>query len=98
MSPEETVRAIHEALPEGGLFHEKDWRISPRPLAVSPRLAEEIEKLGYRLLLFVRACDQLYRLSIKGRQPAWVCELLDRGKPPELVAWQREHGVAGDIP
>ncbi|MEI6278080.1 MAG: hypothetical protein WCQ16_01695 [Verrucomicrobiae bacterium] len=98
MSPEESVRAIHGALPDGGLFHEKDWRISPRPFGITPQLAEEIAKLGYRLLLFVRACDQLYRLSAKGRQPGWVAEILDRGKPPELIAWQREHGAAGDIP
>ena len=98
MSPEETVRAIHAALPEGGLFHEKDWRISPRPFPVDQGLFEEIEKLGYRLLLFLRACEQLYRLSAKGRQPAWVAELLDRGKPPALVEYQREHGIAGEIP
>jgi len=98
MSPEESARAIHSSLPPGGLFHEKDWRISPRPFAISAHLGEEIEKLGYRLLLFVRACDQLYRLSTKGRQPSWVCELLDRGKPSALIAWQREHGIAGDIP
>lgn len=98
MSPEETVRAVHDALPEGGLFHEKDWRISPRPFPVDQELFEEIEKLGYRLLLFLRACEQLYRLSAKGRQPAWVAGLLDRGKPPALVEYQREHGIAGDIP
>lgn len=98
MSPEETARAIHGALPDGGLFHEKDWRISPRPFGISPQLREELDKLGYRLLLFLRACDQLYRLSARGRQPAWVAELLDRGKPPELVAWQREYGTAGEIP
>ena len=51
-----------------------------------------------RLLLFVRACDQLYRLSVKGRQPAWVADLLDRGKPPALVDFQRRHGIAGEIP
>lgn len=98
MSPEETVRAIHSALPEGGLFHEKDWRISPRPFPVDSELQEEIEKLGYRLLLFLRACEQLYRLSAKGRLHPWVAELLDRGKPPALVEYQREHGIAGDIP
>jgi len=98
MSPEEAARAIHGALPEGGLFHEKDWRISPRPFGISPQLRGELEKLGYRLLLFLRACDQLYRLSAQGRQPAWVAEILDRGKPAELVAWQREHGAAGEIP
>ena len=98
MRAEETVRAVHAALPADGLFHEKEWRISPRPFPVEPELGEEIEKLGYRLVLFLRACEQLYRLSVKGRQPAWVAELLDRGKPPALVEYQREHGIAGDIP
>ncbi|MFA7342928.1 MAG: hypothetical protein WC003_01365 [Terrimicrobiaceae bacterium] len=98
MSPGESARAVHAALPEGGLFHEKDWRVSPRPFLVDPELQEDIEKLGYRLVLFLRACEQLYRLSAKGRQPTWVAELLDRGKPPDLVEYQREHGLAGDIP
>ena len=98
MSPLETARAVHAALPNGGLFHEKKWRIAPRPFALPEGLAAELEKLGYRLTLFLRACDQLYRQSVKGRQPAWVAELLDAGKPAELVAFQREHGIAGDIP
>jgi hypothetical protein len=98
MSPLESARAVHAALPEGGLFQEKEWRIAPRPFVLPDGLASELEKLGYRLMLFVRACDQLYRQSVKGRQPASVCEILDAGKPPELVAFQRECGQAGDIP
>ncbi len=98
MNPLESARAVHAALPDAGLFHEKEWRISPRPFLVEEKLHEEIEKLGYRLLLFLRACEQLYRLSSKGRQPAWVAELLDRGKPPALVEYQRELGIAGEIP
>lgn len=98
MSPLESARAVRAAMPEGGLFHEKQWRIAPAPFALPDGLAPELEKLGYRLTLFLRACDQLYRQSVKGRQPAWVADLLDAGKPPELVAFQREFGVAGDIP
>lgn len=98
MTPEETVRAVHASLPDGGLFHEKDWRISPAPFPLEPELCEEIEKLGYRLLLFIRACEQLYRLSARGRQHRWVADLLDRGKPAALVEYQREHGIAGEIP
>jgi len=94
----DSARAVHAALPEGGLFHEKVWRISPRPFGITPAFRQELDKLGYRLLLFVRACDQLYRLSVKGRQPAWVADLLDRGKPPALVDFQRRHGIAGEIP
>ena len=98
MSPLESAHAVHSALPKGGLFHEKEWRIAPRPFALPDGLAVELEKLGYRLLLFLRACDQLYRQSVKGRQPAWVAEILDAGKPDELIAFQRECGLAGDIP
>lgn len=94
----ETARAVRAALPDGGLFHEKDWRIGTEPFPLDRRLAGEIEKLGYRLRLFVSACDVLYRLSAKGRAPEWVAELVDRGKPAELVAFQREHGRAGEIP
>jgi len=98
MSPIESARAVRAAMPEGGLFHEKEWRIAPAPFSLPDGLAPELEKLGYRLMLFLRACDQLYRQSVKGRQLAWVAELLDAGKPPELVAFQRECGLAGDIP
>jgi len=97
-SPLDTALAIRAALPEGGLFHEKSWRVSPDAFPIDERLAEEIDKLGYRLTKFLRACNQLYRFSIAGRQPAWVAELLDIGKPPELVAYQREKALAMETP
>ena len=54
--------------------------------------------MGYRLTRFLRACNQLYRFSVNGRQPGWIAELLDRGKPAELVALQRERALALAIP
>ena len=98
MTPLEAARSIHRALPTGGLFHEKEWRVAPRPFALPDGFAAELEKLGHRLTLFVRACELLYRQSVKGRQPSWVADLLDAGKPPELVAFQREHAAAGYVP
>jgi hypothetical protein len=98
MNPLERARSIRAALPEGGLFHEKSWRVSPEAFALDEALAEEVEKLGYRLTLFVRACNQLYRFSVAGRQPRWIAEMLDRGKPRELVEYQREKAVAMEIP
>jgi hypothetical protein len=92
------AEAIRSAVPEGGLFHEKSWRISPDAFLIDPKFAEEIDKLGYRLSRFVRACNQLYRFSISGRQPAWIADLLDRGKPPELVDLQREKALVMSIP
>lgn len=96
--PLRRARAIRAALPEGGLFHEKSWRVSPDAFPLDAKLAAEIEKLGYRLTRFLRACNQLYRFSVAGRQPEWIAAILDRGKPPELVAFQREKAVAMEIP
>lgn len=83
------ARAIAEALPPGGLFHEKTWRISPDPFPLDGALLARLEKLGHQLEKFVQACAQLYRMSADGRQPGWVADLLDRGKPRELVELQR---------
>ena len=100
MSEEKMQRAeaIRSALPEGGLFHEKSWRVSPDAFLIDRKFAEELGKLGYRLTRFVRACNQLYRFSISGREPEWIADLLDRGKPPELVALQREKALVMAIP
>lgn len=98
MTPLERARSIQAALPEGGLFHEKSWRVSPEAFPLDEALAEEVEKLGYRLMLFVRACNQLYRFSVAGRQPPWIAEMLDRGKPRELVEYQRDKAIAMEIP
>lgn len=98
MDPVAQVAAIRAALPPEGLFAEKDWLISPRPFAISPALAEELEKLGPRLQLFNRACNQLYHLSVAGKQPAWIADYLDRGKPPELVAYARRKEFRAHLP
>ena len=86
------------AFPSGGLFAEKSWRWSPKPLGLSGREIEELEKLGHRLWLFQKACNDLYALSAEGRQPAWVAALLDRGKPPELVELSRERRFRNEVP
>jgi hypothetical protein len=97
---EELARAlrVRESLPAGGLFHEKSWRVSPRAFPVTRDFAAELDQLGYRLWQFVKACNQLYRLSYDGRQPAWIADLLDRGKPPELVEAARDRRFRDEIP
>ncbi len=94
----ERANQIQNTLPTGGLFHEKSWRISPDPFLLPQPLAEEINKLGFRLTLFVKACNLLYRLSGDGRRPGWIAQLLDYGKPPELVALQREKAFIHEFP
>ena len=83
------IQAIRAAVPPQGIFADKDWLVSPDPFPISGQFAEDLEKLGHRLHLFLRACNQLYFQSVKGKQPRWIAQLLDRGKPPELVELSR---------
>lgn len=84
-------------MPSEGLFAEKVWRQSPEPFFITPEVQRSLEQLGHRLHQFNGACDLLYRLSAEGRQPAWIAELLDRGKPPELIALARAKAFRGDV-
>jgi len=94
----ESVAFVRGAVPEEGLFADKEWLISPEPFPLSEQCTEELEKLGYRLQLFVRACNRLYQLSVKGRQPQWVAQYLDQGKPADLVEYSRAQIFANEIP
>jgi hypothetical protein len=87
---EENWEAIRDALPKEGLFAEKEWLLSPDPFPIDQKFERELEQLGHRLFVFQRACNQLYQLSIKGKQPDWVARYLDAGKPAELIAASRE--------
>ncbi|MFM8231290.1 MAG: hypothetical protein ACKOAL_08710, partial [Chthoniobacterales bacterium] len=91
----ERVRA---ALPDGGLFAGKEWRVAPEPFVLPAGMDEELEKLGFRLRKFTESCNLLYRLSVSGKKPAWIAELLDRGKPPELIELARSKAVAEAVP
>jgi hypothetical protein len=89
---------IRAAMPPGGLFAGKDWRLSPEPFVLPEGMSEELEKLGFRLRKFTEACNLLYRLSVSGKRPAWIAELLDRGKPRELVELARSKAIAEAVP
>lgn len=92
------ARFIRDAFPPGGLFAGQTWRISPRPFRLDSRVANELVSLGRVLLQFYRAVNFLYRKSVEGKEPAWVAELLDRGKPEELIALQRAPAFKNDVP
>jgi hypothetical protein len=89
---------IRSAIPPDGLFAGKEWRVAPEPFVLPAGMDEALEKLGFRLRKFTEACNLLYRLSISGKRPAWIAELLDRGKPGELVELARSKAIAEDIP
>ena len=97
-TPHARLAAIRAAQPPEGLFAEKDWLITPEPFVIGAALAEALDKLGHRLNLFQRACNELYHRSVAGKQPAWIAAYLDAGKPAELIAFARRKEARADLP
>ena len=92
------ARAIAAAMPEGGLFAGTSWRIAPRAFPLPLALAAELELLGPRLLAFYRACNLLYRFSVRGTLPRWIADYLDAGKPASLVEASRQNRFKASLP
>jgi hypothetical protein len=95
---ENRLDAIRNAFPKEGLFAEKDWLLSPDSFPIEKKFVAELERLGHRLLVFQRACNQLYQLSVKGKQPEWIARYLDAGKPKELIEFSRRKEIRDDLP
>ena len=74
------------------------WRISPDPLLLSRDQLTFFTALGPRLLSFYRALNRLYYESVKGVQPPWVAQYLDRGKPDALVTYSRMKRFRDSLP
>lgn len=95
---DDKLATIRTAFPKEGLFAEKEWLLSPDAFAIEKKFLAELEQLGHRLFVFQRACNQLYQLSIQGKQPAWVARYLDAGKPKELIEFSRRKDIRDDLP
>jgi hypothetical protein len=98
MNAADCAKFVRDSLPPEGLFANQTWRISPEPFPLGEDPAREIESLGRVLLQFYRAGNLLYRHSVEGKQPAWIAELLDRGKPAPLIELQRSPAFKNDVP
>src|ERR1051325_5580959 len=95
---DDKLAVIRNAFPKEGLFAEKDWLLSPHAFPIEKKFLTELEQLGHRLFVFQRACNQLYQLSVKGKQPEWVARYLDAGKPKELIEFSRRKEMRDDLP
>src|SRR5256712_13241751 len=91
------LAAIRDSFPKEGLFAEKDWLLSPDAFPIEQKFLAELEQLGHRLFVFQRACNLLYQLSVKGKQPEWVARYLDAGKPKELIEFSRRKKIRDDL-
>lgn len=92
------VQFIRNHVPPSGLFKDKEWRVSPFSFVLEERYVEILNRLGIYLQKFYEAADLLYRLSVRGKQPSFVYELLDRGKPRELIEISRSEKLKNDLP
>src|SRR5882757_7931479 len=90
--------AIRAAFPKEGLFAEKEWLLSLDAFPIDRKSLADLEQLGHRLFVFQRACNLLYQLSIKGKQPEWVARYLDAGKPKDLIEFSRRKEIRDDLP
>ncbi|HVU16181.1 MAG TPA: hypothetical protein VHD32_04620 [Candidatus Didemnitutus sp.] len=101
--PYATIRAALDAQP---LFEAKTWRLSPRAWPVTPEQLSELEAIGTACLEFHQALETLYLRSATGKNllrnkpllAPWVAEILDRGKPPELITHARDARNRGAFP
>lgn len=84
-SPTERAAQIAAALPEGGLFSEKTWRVSPEAFPLDRATVRFLEQLGPLLARFQQAGEAIYRRSRKGTLPDWIAASLDAGKPTALL-------------
>src|SRR5690349_12440797 len=98
LNEDDKLSAIRASFPKEGLFAEKDWLLSPDAFPIDGKSLRELEQLGHQLFVFQRACNQLYQLSVKGKQPSWVAHYLDAGKPKELIEFSRRKDIRNDLP
>jgi len=78
-----------------GLF-ERPFRFSPHPVSFSGIDDSFLSSLGQALLSFYRAFDRLYREPSVGEE--FVRDYLDRGKPPDLLAYGLARRFRSDLP
>src|SRR5713101_4886031 len=92
------LQTIRAAFPKEGLFAEKEWLLSPDAFPIDKKFLAQLDQLGHRLFVFQRACNQLYQLSLKGKQPDWIARYVDAGKPKELIEFSRRKEIRDDLP
>jgi hypothetical protein len=54
-------------------------------LALEKKVIKQLDSLGHRLWLFLKACNHVYFRSVKGVLPPWIAAYADAGKPEWLI-------------
>jgi len=96
--PIRRAERVRDAMPKGGLFAEKEWRISPEPFVLSKAEVRQLVQLGPLFLRFQKTCDLIYRRSRGGSLPGWIAGDLDRGKSEPLLRTGLAHATLTEMP
>ncbi|CAI9085600.1 hypothetical protein A7K73_07420 [Candidatus Methylacidiphilum fumarolicum] len=92
------IQFIRDHVPRSGLIKDKEWKISPYSFYLEERYVEILNRLGFYLQKFYLAADLLYKWSVKGKYPAFIAELLDKGKPADLIKISRSEELKNSLP
>lgn len=92
------VDFIRNAMPAGGMFQDKEWRVSPQAFPLPGALVGKIHALGPACHAFQQACNRLYFEAAQGGPHAWVARLLDQGKPESMISLGREGRWRDELP
>ena len=98
MQAADQAKAIRDQLPPDGLFAGHKWRMPLEPFPLEEKFVRDLKQLGRVLHQFYRAADLLYRHSVAGKQPAWIAEWLERGKPESVIQRQRDEAFKTALP
>ncbi len=93
-----TLDFLQQAMPGRGLFAQKDWLLSPKPLPLPAKLVEQLQRLGHRLHIFQRTSNDLYFRSLSGKAPAWISDYVDAGKSAGLLSVARDKRLRQTLP
>ncbi len=98
MQAADQAKAIRDQLPPDGLFAGHEWRMPVEPFPLEEKFVRDLKQLGRVLHQFYHAADLLYRHSVAGKQPTWVAEWLERGKPDNVIQRQRDEAFKTALP
>jgi hypothetical protein len=71
---------------------------SQYPFALAPETLRQLRRFGKQLRTFQKGCNDLYALSLDGRQPEWIARLIDQGQIPGLTELGRQKALRNYLP
>jgi len=100
-NPLKTPQLNPAYLPNQPLFDAGDglgWQLANKPFLLDNAVSQTFEKLGSILYQWQQASQTLYNDSLKGKQPAWIAQLLNQGKPDDILRFAQMNRFKKHVP